>query len=89
MVVTLPATERKLAIPAVVTSGDLGTEYINFVRFIRSQNLSGNTLYAYCGAIAALADSLKDKGYWTRHQRRDGPHAPPARPPSASRVVRN
>lgn len=65
MAVTLPANEKRVTIPTVATEGDLGDEYVNFVRFIRSQNLSENTLYAYCGAIAALADFLTDKGYPT------------------------
>ena len=56
-------------IPTLVTTGDLGDEYVNFSRFIRSQNLSENTLYAYCGAIAALAGFLIDKGYSTDVQR--------------------
>lgn len=61
MVGTLPANEKRVTIPTVATDGDLGDEYLNFVRFIRSQNLSENTLYAYCGAMAALADFLKER----------------------------
>jgi len=61
-------------IPSIVTDGDLGSEYHNFVRFIRSQNLSGNTLYAYCGAIAALADFLVERGYPTDVEAIDPKH---------------
>lgn len=65
MALTIAASEKKVTVPRVVTEGDLGAEYLNFIRFIQSQNLSGNTLYAYCGAIAAMADFLTDKGYPT------------------------
>lgn len=65
MSVNVPANPKRVTIPTVTTDGDIGDEYLNFVRFIRSQGLSENTLYAYCGAMAALVDFLVERDYPT------------------------
>lgn len=45
-------------IPALVTTGDLGDELQSFVRHLRAQNVSPNTVYAYAGAVVSLGDYL-------------------------------
>lgn len=52
MAATLPT------IPAVVTPGDLADDYIAFVDHLRAANVSPNTVYAYAGAVASLAQFL-------------------------------
>jgi hypothetical protein len=49
-------------LPDIRTTGDLGDEYRNFVRSIRAENLSENTVYAYAGALDSLAQPLVRRG---------------------------
>jgi site-specific recombinase XerD len=59
MASTLPA------IPTLVTSGDLGDELQSFVRHLRAQNVSPNTVYAYAGAVVSLGQFLLEHDYPT------------------------
>src|SRR6188474_2829413 len=45
-------------IPALVTEGDLADELHSFVRHLRAQNVSPNTIYAYAGAVVSLGQYL-------------------------------
>ena len=49
-------------VPALVTDGDLGDELQSFVRHLRAQNVSPNTIYAYAGAVVSLGEYLKANG---------------------------
>ena len=42
----------------VATSGDLGDNLARFRRSLRAENVSPNTILAYCGAVERLADYL-------------------------------
>lgn len=48
--------------PSIVTEGDLGDELASFTRFLRSENVSPNTVYAYAGAVVSLGEYLKANG---------------------------
>ena len=52
-------------IPTLVTDGDLADELQSFVRHLRAQNVSPNTIYAYAGAVVSLGDFLRDNKYPT------------------------
>lgn len=52
MAATIPA------LPALVTPGDLGDEMGAFVRHLRAENLSPNSVYAYVGAVVSLGNYL-------------------------------
>ncbi len=47
-------------LPSVVTPGDLADDYWAFIDHLKAQNVSGNTVYAYAGAVASLAQFLVD-----------------------------
>jgi site-specific recombinase XerD len=49
-------------IPTLVTEGDLGDELQSFVRHLRAQNVSPNTVYAYAGAVVSLGEYMKANG---------------------------
>jgi site-specific recombinase XerD len=51
--------------PTLVTPGDLGDELQSFVRHLRAQNVSPNTIYAYAGAVVSLGNFLLDHDYPT------------------------
>jgi site-specific recombinase XerD len=46
------------SIPTLVTPGDLADEMQSFVRHLRAQNVSPNTVYAYAGAVVSLGEYL-------------------------------
>ena len=52
MAATIPA------LPALVTPGYLGDEMGAFVRHLRAENLSPNSVYAYVGAVVSLGNYL-------------------------------
>jgi len=52
-------------VPALVTPGDLADELQSFVRHLRAQNVSPNTVYAYVGAVVSLGYFLRDNDYPT------------------------
>lgn len=52
-------------VPTIVTQGDLADELASFTRHLRAANVSGNTVYAYAGAVVSLAQFLEAKGYST------------------------
>jgi site-specific recombinase XerD len=52
-------------IPSLVTDGDLADELQSFVRHLKAQNVSPNTIYAYAGAVVSLGDYLRENGYPT------------------------
>ena len=52
-------------LPALVTPGDLADELQSFIRHLRAQNVSPNTVYAYVGAVVSLGDYLRDNGHPT------------------------
>ena len=45
-------------IPTLVTPGDLADELQSFIRHLRAQNVSPNTVYAYVGAVVSLRASI-------------------------------
>jgi site-specific recombinase XerD len=53
----MAATLPKL--PVIVTEGDLDDKVEWFIDHLRANNVSGNTVYAYVGAVASLAEFLK------------------------------
>jgi site-specific recombinase XerD len=53
------------AVPALVTPGDLGDELQSFVRHLRAQNVSRNTIYAYAAALVSLGNFLLEHDYAT------------------------
>lgn len=48
--------------PEVVTPGDLGDELASFIRSMRANNVSPNTILAYGGAVRQFAHWLMDTG---------------------------
>ena len=46
------------ALPTLVTPGDLGDEMGAFVRHLRADHLSPNSVYAYVGAVVSLGNYL-------------------------------
>lgn len=46
--------------PELVTTGDLADELGAFVRHLRPQNVSPNTIYAYAGAVVSLGNYLTE-----------------------------
>lgn len=46
------------SLPALVTPGDLADEMGAFVRHLRAENLSPNSVYADVGAVVSLGEYL-------------------------------
>jgi site-specific recombinase XerD len=51
--------------PELVTPGDLGDELASFIRAMRANNVSPNTILAYGGAVRQFGRWLLDRGYTT------------------------
>lgn len=49
----------------LLTSGDLGDELGSFARYLRAQNVSPSTVYAYTGAVVSLGQFLLEHDYPT------------------------
>lgn len=59
MATTLPA------VPPLVTAGDLADELASFLRSLRAEHVSPNTVYAYGGAVVAFGTFLNAHDYPT------------------------
>lgn len=53
------------SVAVLITAGDLGDELGSFGRYLRAQNISPATVYAYSGAVVSLGHFLTEHGYPT------------------------